>query len=253
MSAPSDGGRAARHARRGRAWRESVHAVRSARLAGVALVVSGLLLAGCGASPPPLPADACRPAEVPSDPPPWVTRGYGMRVPWFAPKRGAERPRVVIQAFSDFECPYCARAAPTLERVLEDYGACVQVVWRNRPLRYHAHAELAARAAMEVYEQAGDDAFWRYHDRLFADQDALSRADLERHAEALGGIDVDAFRAALEGDDHARVLARDRQVVERFDLDLGTPAFFVNGELIHGARRYERFARAVEDALRAQR
>jgi predicted DsbA family dithiol-disulfide isomerase len=213
-----------------------------------------VLAAACGGPQrPALPPGACRPAEAEQDPPPWETRGYAMPVPWFAPKRGAERPRVVIQAFSDFECPYCARAAPTLERVLEDYGDCVQVVWRNRPLRYHEHAEPAALAAIEVYEQAGDEAFWRYHDRLFADQSALSRADLEAHAEAVGGVDMDAFRAALDEAEHQGVIERDRRAGERTGIEpLGTPAFFVNGELIHGARRYERFRRAVEDALRDQ-
>lgn len=220
-----------------------------ARLFPLALLA---LVTGCGASQRPLPADACRPADEIGDPPPWVSRGYGMRVPWFAPRRGAERPRVVIQAFSDFECPYCARAAPTLERVIEEYGACVQVVWRNRPMRYHRHAELAARAAMEVYQQAGDEAFWRYHDALFADQARLSREDLERRASAIEGLDLDAFRAALDSDEHQAAIDRDRRIIEATELDIGTPSFFVNGELIHGARRYERFARAVEDALRAQ-
>ena len=89
----------------------------------------------------------------------------------------------------------CARATPTLDRVIEEYGACVQVVWRNRPMPYHPHAALAARAATEVYAQRGDAAFWTYHDRLFARQDELSRALLEREAEALG-LDMAAFAAA---------------------------------------------------------
>lgn len=223
--------------------------------AGFALIlaVTGCVVTGCGgAQRPALPAGACRAAEVSDDPPAWERRGYAMRVPWFAPRRGAERPRVVIQVFSDFECPYCARALPALERVLEEYGRCVQIVWRNRPMRYHRHAELAARAAMEIYRQEGDAAFWRYHDLLFADQHALSRADLLSHAASIGGVDLDAFGSALDGDAHQNILERDRRVIEQLGLRLGTPAFFVNGELIHGARPYEHFRRAVEDALRAQ-
>ena len=212
------------------------------------LVVAALLASACGgAQRAGLPPDACRPAD--GDARPWEERQYGMTVPWFAPRRGAARPRVVVQVFSDFECPYCARAVPTLDRVIEEYGACVQVVWRNRPMPYHEHAELAARAALEVYRQRGDEAFWRYHDLLFADQAALAREDLERHARAIDGVDMEAFAAALDGDAHAAAIERDRETIRRTELPIGTPSFFVNGALLHGARPYPVFARAIEDAL----
>ena len=210
-----------------------------------------LLLAGCGGSRFgfDLPEQACRPAE--GDARPWETRAYGMVVPDDAPRRGAARPRVVIQAFSDFECPYCAQAEPTMERLLEEYGGCVQVVWRNRPLAYHAHARLAARAAHQVYVQRGDAAFWRYHDLLFADQERLAREDLERHARTIEGLDLEAFRAALDGDAHEDVMVRDAAAIDALPVDspLGTPTFFVNGFLVHGARRHAHFAYRVEEAL----
>ncbi len=205
-----------------------------------------LVLAGCAGAPPrpPLPEGACRAADeaphtrvpVPAD---------------FAPRRGAERPRVIVQGFSDFECPYCARAVPTIERVLADYGECVQVVWRNRTMRYHAHAADAARAALEVYRQGGDEAFWRYHDRLFAHQGELDRAQLIEHARAIGGVDLEALEQALESDAHEAVLERDRVAIDSVEPRLGTPTFFVNDAVIHGARPYESFRDAIEDALRA--
>lgn len=204
-----------------------------------------LSLTACAGAPPrpPLPAGACRAAE--GEPP-----ALSVPVPAvFVPRRGAERPRVVIQAFSDFECPYCARAVPTMERVLEEYGECVQLVWRNRPLDYHEHAADAARAALEVYRQGGDGAFWRYHDRLFAHQDRLSRADLIEHARAIEGIDVEALSEALESDAHQAVIERDLAAVDRIERRLGTPTFFVNGAVIHGARPYEAFRDAIEGAL----
>lgn len=159
---------------------------------------------------------------------------------------------MIVQVFSDFECPYCARAVPTLERVLEQYGACVAVVWRNRPMPYHRHAELAARAALEVHRQAGDAAFWRFHDLVFERQSRLSRADLLSYAVEVGGIDVEALAQALDSDAHRAVLERDRAAVDAIEPRLGTPTFFVNGELIHGARSFEVFRDAVEAALRDQ-
>ncbi len=210
-----------------------------------------LLAGACGGSRYgfDLPARACRPAD--DDARPWESRGYGMVVPEDAPRRGAARPRVVIQAFSDFECPYCAQAAPTLDRLLEEYGDCLQIVWRHRPLAQHPNSRLAARAAHEIYRQRGDAAFFRYHDRLLADQAHLARADLERHAAAIEGVDLDGLRAALDGDAHVDVLARDRDAIEglRVEPPLGAPTFFVNGYLVHGARRHAHFAYRVEQAL----
>ncbi|MGE0785584.1 MAG: DsbA family protein [Sandaracinaceae bacterium] len=220
------------------------------RALGLGLAMACVI--GCGGPQGPvLTPGACSPLPE-GEEPPWEGRGYALPVPWFAPRRGAQRPRVVIQEFSDFECPYCARALPTVDDLLAEFGDCVQVVWRQRPLRYHAHADDAARASVEVYRQGGDEAFWRYHDRLFADQEDLSRPALLAHARALGGIDVDAVERVLESDDHAAVIARDRGAIDRLGLELGTPSFFVNGVLLHGARRISHFRRAIIDALNEQ-
>ena len=216
-------------------------------------VLMVLFLVGCGgAQRPSLPDGACSPLPE-GAPEPWVGRGYALGdIPWFAPRRGADRPRVVIQAFSDFECPFCARAVPTMEQVIEEYGECVQVVWRQYPLRYHERAEPAARASVEVYRQAGDDAFWAYHDQLFANQEDLSDEALVRYARAIEGVDATAVQAVIDGDEHRGVIERDRAVIEGLDAELGTPSFFVNGTLLHGARRISHFRRAIHTALTEQ-
>lgn len=212
-----------------------------------------LVLLGCGGSQrPDLPEGACSPMPEGEETAPWESRGYALGVPWFAPRRGAERPRVIVQEFSDFECPYCARALPTVDRVLEEYGECVQVVWRHRPLRYHEHADAAARASIEVYRQGGDDAFWRYHDALYADQENLGREMLLRHARAIEGVDAEAVAAVIDGDEHSGVIDRDRAEIDAHDIELGTPGFFVNGVLISGARRFSHFQLQIERALAEQ-
>lgn len=209
-------------------------------------------LSACGSSRrgpdwPEVPEGACRPADDP-EARPWLGRGYDVPVPRIAPRMGAERPRVVVQVFSDFECPFCARAAPIAAQLVEEYGECVQVVWRNRPMPYHEHAALAARAALEVQRQQGDEAFWRFHDRLF-EAEALDRPALDAAAEAHGGIDMEAFAAALDSDAHQVLLERDIRALERVNPEFGTPTFFVNGHLIHGARTYRVFQFEVESAL----
>ncbi|MFK7989205.1 MAG: DsbA family protein [Sandaracinaceae bacterium] len=196
---------------------------------------------------PDVPDGACRPADDP-DARPWLGRGYDIPVPRIAPRMGTERPRVVVQVFSDFECPFCARAAPIAAQLVEEYGACVQVVWRNRPMPYHEHAALAARAAHEVHRQQGDEGFWRFHDRLF-EAETLDRPAIESAAEAHGGLDMEAFSQALDTDTHQALVDRDLATMQRVNPEFGTPSFFVNGHLIHGARTLRVFRFEVETAL----
>src|SRR5690606_25887207 len=65
------------------------------------------------------------------------------------PSKGPDNAKVVIQEFSDFQCPFCSRVNPTVEQILNEYPKDVQVVWRNMPLPFHADAPLAAEAAHE--------------------------------------------------------------------------------------------------------
>ena len=91
--------------------------------------------------------------------------------------------------FSDFECPYCQRGANTIHEVLEAYPDQVRVVFKQLPLAFHSHAELAAQASLAAHAQ-GNEFFWPYHDLLFENRSALERADLERYAEQVG-LDMD--------------------------------------------------------------
>src|SRR5205814_7932970 len=76
-------------------------------------------------------------------------------VPASAPSRGDAKAPVVIQEFSDFQCPFCKRAEPTLVELEKEFKGSIRIVWRHLPLPFHQHAELAAEAAEEVLAQKG--------------------------------------------------------------------------------------------------
>ena len=104
------------------------------------------------------------------------------------PSRGpADAPIVVIE-FSDYQCPFCKRAEPTVTALMQKYPTQVRLVYRHLPLdQIHPRARPAAIAAV-CAEQQGK--FWEYHDTLFANQQALNDADLEKYATTLG-MDAD--------------------------------------------------------------
>ena len=151
---------------------------------------------------------------------------------------------MTIVVFSDFECPFCARSEATLRALIEQYGGKVRLAWKNHPLPFHASARLAAKAALAAGEQGK---FWEYHDVLFAHQDALDVASLERYAKDLG-LDLDRFRRAMADPGAEAAIAADDTEAARLGVT-GTPTFFVNGRKILGAQPLAKFQAGVERAL----
>ncbi|MFK8002669.1 MAG: DsbA family protein [Polyangiales bacterium] len=220
-----------------------------------ALVAAGTPRAGVyaaavrdGATEPqftgPAPAPAAPAAAAPD-----ADRVYEIAVPRNAPSKGARNASVVIQEFSDFQCPFCSRVNPTMARVMQEYGDRVRVVWRNYPLPFHSDAHLAAEATVEIHRQRGDEGFWAFHDKLFENQRALARPQLEEYAQQIGGVNMAQFRAALDNRTHQAAVDADMEAVTSAGARIGTPSFFINGRLLQGAQPFEAFKTAIDRAL----
>jgi protein-disulfide isomerase len=167
------------------------------------------------------------------------------------PSKGGKNAKIVIQLFSDFECPFCGRVEPALAEMLEKYGDKIRVVWRHLPLAFHKNAKLASEAAVEVHKQKGDAGFWKFHDILFKNQKALERADLEKYAEEVG-CDMAKFRAALDNHTHAKFVEDDMAVAEKAGIR-GTPASVINGYCVSGAQpaaQFEKMIKLAESELK---
>ena len=120
----------------------------------------------------------------------------------------------------------------------------MRIVWKHNPLPFHPFAMPSALASMAAYEQGK---FWEYHDKLFANQQKLTHDDLVRYAREVG-LDIGRFESALNS---ARGKpAIDADVAEAKALGAsGTPAFFVNGRFLSGAKPFEDFAQVINGEL----
>lgn len=88
-----------------------------------------------------------------------------------APSEGASNPKVILVEFSDFQCPFCTRAYPTVKKILETYKNDVRLYYKQFPLNnIHPFAQKAAEASFCVFDQGGQDKFWKFHDKLFTIQ-----------------------------------------------------------------------------------
>jgi protein-disulfide isomerase len=153
---------------------------------------------------------------------------------------------VTVLEFSDFQCPYCIRARPTVARVRETYGDKVRWAFRHFPLPSDVHplAQKAGEAAACADEQGK---FWEMHDRLWASNGQLEVPALKSAAAAIG-VDRARFDACLDSGRHADVVEKDLGAGSGWGVS-GTPAFFVNGRLLVGAQPFEAFQQVIDDEL----
>lgn len=77
---------------------------------------------------------------------------------------GGKNAKVKIMEYTDFECPYCTRAFPTIEALLSKYGENISLEYRSFPLSFHPNAQKAAEAALCAGEQGK---LWEMHDKMF--------------------------------------------------------------------------------------
>jgi len=78
---------------------------------------------------------------------------------------GAKNAKVTIVEFSDFECPFCVRAYPTVKQILSEYKNDVRVFYKHFPLtQIHPQAQKSAEASLCAADQGK---FWEFHDKMF--------------------------------------------------------------------------------------
>jgi protein-disulfide isomerase len=166
--------------------------------------------------------------------------------------RGEPGAPVVLEEFGDFECLPCSLFWPILEKLEQEYGNRLAVVFREHPLKMHRYALDAARAA----EAAGlQNKFWEMHDILYRTRGNWVPADyirpyLNDYATELR-LDVDRFKTDMDGDDVAKRITADQDRGDSLAIDR-TPVIFVNGEKIPVTERDEKGLRkAIDKALGA--
>ncbi len=174
------------------------------------------------------------------------------------PTRGNPEGPVLIVEFSDFQCPYCARGAATVEQILEKHGADVRFVFKHFPLDFHPWARPAS-IATHCAGQQDAEAFWTLHDRYFENQKQITADNvLAKSKEYLAesGIDMAAFSTCAEDQSSSEY----KSAAALVDADMafgqqmgvsGTPGFFVNGEFLNGAQPLSAFEPLIAKAKSA--
>ena len=146
------------------------------------------------------------------------------------PVRGPASAKVTIVEFSDFQCPYCAKATAEVKQILDKYPKDVRFIFKQFPLDIHSQAAVAAEASLVAQAQGK---FWEMHDKLYANFRSISRLRILAWAQEMG-LDMTRFKTDLDSHKYlARVTAEEKQGE---DAGVGgTPTFYINGKKLNSS------------------
>lgn len=148
-----------------------------------------------------------------------------------SPITGSKAVKTVLLEFSDFQCPFCAKAQATLKEFMAKHQDQVTLTFKHFPLvSIHPEAMPAAQAAWAAGQQGK---FWEYHDALFEQQSRLGAALYEEIAKSLK-LDVAKFNRDRVSTAATAAIEKDMALAEQLGVD-GTPFFVMNGKAFSGA------------------
>lgn len=163
------------------------------------------------------------------------------------PCLGPKDAKVTVIEFSDFQCPFCGRARPTVKQMLDSYPNDLKYCFRDFPLSFHQDAFLAHVASQCVFDQNAEK-FWDFNQKLFDNQRAIKPEQLKKYAQEVG-VDGTAFNQCLDTQKFAAEVQKDLDEGAKAGVT-GTPGFFVNGILVSGAQPFSKFKEIIDEELK---
>ncbi|MGM0595969.1 MAG: DsbA family protein [Myxococcota bacterium] len=167
-----------------------------------------------------------------------------------SPWKGSKNAPVTIVEFTDYQCPACRYwSLNILPKLLDKYKGKIKLVFKNFPLNYHVFANLAAQAALEVYRQKGNEAYWTMHDVLFYNQKQFSedflmaktksenKFDPDKSLEVKSlkpllkklGVDLKKYRKNLEANKNYPIIEKQVKFANQIKVN-ATPTLYINGK-----------------------
>jgi protein-disulfide isomerase len=171
--------------------------------------------------------------------------------------RGDKNAKVFVIEYSDFECPFCKRHHPTMQQLMTDYGGKVAWVYRQYPLSFHQNAQKEAEASECAAELGGNDAFWKFTDKIF---ERTTSNGTGFALDALGplakeiGLNQQAFQKCLDSGKYAAKVAQDEQEGQAAGVS-GTPGNIVwtkdgKSQLVEGAVPLQSLKSVIDPLLK---
>lgn len=161
------------------------------------------------------------------------------------PVRGPGDAKITIVEFSDFQCPFCAKAVGEVSQILQKYPKNVRLIFKQYPLETHSQAEMAAEAALSAQAQGK---FWEMHDKLYANFRLINRQRVMLWAAQIG-LDVNKLRTDLDSHKYAQRVAMESKQGDDAGVE-GTPTFYINGKRLNATFDVQTVAPLIDQELK---
>ena len=139
--------------------------------------------------------------------------------------------------YTDYQCPYCAKAEPKFEEAAKKLDGIMNVTVRHMPLNMHANAVPAALAveaatAQGKHLEMANKLFNTQNDwKNIKERDKL-RTLFNDYAKELG-LNVEEFDKVILASDTVKPIQRDYDHAVKIGVK-GTPTFAVNDKVVEG-------------------
>jgi len=160
------------------------------------------------------------------------------------PSQGKKGSPITLIEFSEFQCPFCKRTRPTIDKIMNTYKGKVHYVFRDYPLSFHKQAKSAANAANCANEQGK---YWDYNTALWGFQGKHKKDKLMEIAKELE-LEMDKFEKCFDSNKYFAEIDKDQQDGTKVGVS-GTPAYFINGIFLSGAQPFEKFKEIIDEEL----
>ncbi len=160
-----------------------------------------------------------------------------------SPVGGNPRGNVTIVEFFDYQCPYCKRVFPSVQKLLESDGN-IRYVFKEFPI-LGPQSVVAARAALAVWK-LDKDKYVSFHTALMQTKGRLGEQRILNIAAEIG-LDVERLRAAMADPGIDKALARNFELAKALEIN-GTPGFVIGDRVVPGAVDLETLTALVSQA-----
>lgn len=161
------------------------------------------------------------------------------------PSVGPENAPITLVQFSDFHCPFCQRVEPAIDQLMKNFQGKIRKVWRHYPLPFHQGSARTHEASECAHEQ---NKFWEFHDAVFKNFGNTKDDAALKQVASQAGLDMKKFESCLSSGKYTKFIQDEIAKGSSIGVD-GTPATFVNGQLVSGAMPYENFEAIVKEKL----
>jgi protein-disulfide isomerase len=158
------------------------------------------------------------------------------------PAMGAEKPRLTLVSFTDYNCPYCKQFDPELEKIVQKFPD-VKLVVKLLPFRSESSAN-SARIALTAWRHQPQQ-YWDLHHRLMSKKGYHDDASILAAQRKTG-------TAAIKADEKSGETLQMNLILAQVLGVQGTPATLVGKTMVPGAIPYDDLEALVKEELAKQ-